>query len=163
MKLAITFEELLQKEKEYAINQNIEKIYIDYLKDEYQLKIKNYCKKYNLNIEEVNSRIRAKDRITASIFIKDPLKQNITENLISVYLKTSKLPIGGKDACVLMAKAILFVSKGIIYRNPRIFILTEFIIHKNTLMNPVGRKIINSPMSNSSCATAVKSIKLAQF
>lgn len=96
MKLAITFEELLQKEKEYAINQNIEKIYIDYLKDEYQLKIKNYCKKYNLNIEEVNSRIRAKDRITASIFIKDPLKQNITENLISVYLKTSKLLIGGK-------------------------------------------------------------------
>ena len=99
MKLMITFEQLLQQEKEQAINQNIEKVYTDYLRDEYQFKIKNYCKKYNLDIEEINSRIRMKDHITASIFIKEPLKQNLTENLISAYLSAPKLPIGGRK-CV---------------------------------------------------------------
>lgn len=99
MKLMKTFEQLLQQEKEKTINQNIENIYTDYLNDEYQFKIKNYCKKYNLNIEEINSRIRMKDRIVASIFIKEPIKQNIIENLISAYLKTPKLPVGGRK-CV---------------------------------------------------------------
>lgn len=112
MKLTTTFEELLQKEKEYAINQNIEEIYMDYLKDEYQLKIKNYCKKYSLDIEEINSRIRAKDRITASIFIKDPLKQNITENLISAYLKTVKLPSSGKRCVRFDSEGNIVDAKG---------------------------------------------------
>lgn len=96
MKLMMTFEQLLQQAKEQAVNQNIEKVYTDYLKDEYQFKIKNYCNKYSLDIEDVNSRIRMKDRITASIFIKEPLKQNLTENLVGAYLRTPKLPIGGR-------------------------------------------------------------------
>ena len=112
MKLITTFEELLQKEKEYTINQNIEKIYMDYLNDEYQLKIKNYCKKYNLDIEEINSRIKMKDRVTASIFIKEPLKQNLIENLVSAYLKTPKLPIGGRKCVRFDGEGNIVCDKG---------------------------------------------------
>lgn len=91
------FNELLQNEISNSRQKNVSHLFENYMNEDYQLKIKNYCKKFGLKPEEVNNKLKSKDYFVASVFAKDPLKQNITETLVENILKSPKLPAGGKN------------------------------------------------------------------
>lgn len=61
-------------------------------------KINNFLKKAPYSSkEEIEEKIRT-DKIFAACFAKDPLKQNIGENVLKEYLDVEFLPQSGKDA-----------------------------------------------------------------
>lgn len=98
------FTELLQNEISNARKKNINHLFENYMDENYQLKISNYCKKFGLAPEDINDKLKNKDCFVASVFAKDPLKQNITEMLVETILKSSKLPAGGKN-CIRFDEA----------------------------------------------------------
>lgn len=91
-----TFEQMVEKRESEMIQKNLLDVRNNIDKTDYQLKISNYCSKFNFCPNEVKKQIMNND-IVASFFAKDPSKQNFTEKLVAELLNTKTLPQQGKN------------------------------------------------------------------
>lgn len=90
------FEFFVKQKQSELIQQNLLDVRENLNQPDYQLKISNYCKKFNFDLNDVKEQIMSND-LVASFFAKDPLKQNFTEKLTAELLKVNPMPQQGKN------------------------------------------------------------------
>ena len=107
----MNFIELVEQRKIEARKQNILEVRRDIDKSWVKDKINNHIQRFDgmFSAEEIRNQILEND-LVASMFAKDPSKQNITEKLVSEILKIDKLPASGKS-CVRFSESGELVSK----------------------------------------------------
>ena len=109
----MNFIELVEQRKIEARKQNILEVRKDIDKSWVKDKINNHIQRFDgmFSAEDVRKQILEND-LVASMFAKDPSKQNITEKLVSEILKIDKLPASGKS-CVRFSESgeLVFIIK----------------------------------------------------
>lgn len=98
------FIEIVENAKKKARIQNIEEVRKDISKPWVQTKIEKHIERFGgiFSREDIEQEIMSSD-LTASMFAKDPSKQNIVENLIQNLTDLRKYPASGKN-CIRFAE-----------------------------------------------------------
>lgn len=76
-----------EKIKKEQLKKNFDFFNKNYRNDDFQLKIDKYCEKFDISKKDVLNKIASGDKITISIFVKDPAKQNFYEKTAANYIK----------------------------------------------------------------------------
>jgi hypothetical protein len=98
-----------QRKKEQRLN-NIKELRQDINSEWVKTKINNHLERFSgiFTYEDIQNEILHSD-IVASLFAKDPSKQNISEKMVEELLKIKKLPASGKN-CIRFNQAGEIVS-----------------------------------------------------
>ena len=107
----MNFIDLVSERKIEARKKNILEVRENINSDWVLSKIENHVERFNgmFTIENIKSQIMSND-LVASMFAKDPSKQNITEKLVSEVLGIEKLPASGKS-CIRFSESGELVYK----------------------------------------------------
>ena len=143
----MNFIELVEQRKIEARKQNILEVRKDIDKSWVKDKINNHIQRFDgmFSAEDVRKQILEND-LVASMFAKDPSKQNITEKLVSEILKIDKLPASGKS-CVRFSESGELVSNlELLTQNLPTLSLKDITQLKNLQLRLEELKIINSMM-----------------
>lgn len=110
----MTYEQILEQKTLEARNNNLLQVRREYKKDWVQEKIHSYCKRWDgkFTIVEIEESILNND-IIASMFAKDPSKQNISEKLVGEILNITKLPAVGKNCIRFTAEGDIVSNSGV--------------------------------------------------
>jgi hypothetical protein len=92
------FIELVEKRKKEQRLNNIKELRQDINSEWVKTKINNHLERFSgiFTYEDIQNEILHSD-IVASLFAKDPSKQNISEKMVEELLKIKKLPASGKN------------------------------------------------------------------
>ena len=126
------FEELVSEKEKELRAKNLQELRENLNSSDTILKITNFCEKHGFSTEEIIQRIKDDD-FAASVFAKDPSKQNFTEKLVAELLKVKTLPQSGKN-CVRFNKEgdICFTKTSETSKSADFVINNTFITQKYT-------------------------------